>query len=132
MSRPSARKREKKVARQAEARAKVTARRERLAAARAAANAPDPRRNLHVEPGRPVVVNDITPYARPKCGKCKKGIADTVKNDAGEVVGAAPCVCATTRFYRRHPEIIVTETGAAFWPAESDPVTATQEGERQP
>lgn len=125
MSRPTARKREKKVAREAAARAKVATRRARLTAAREAAAAPDARRNLHVERGRPVVVNDITPFARPKCGKCKNGIAGTTKNDAGEVVGATPCACATTRFYRHHPEIIVTAEGEAFWPLETVPAVDT-------
>lgn len=124
MSRPTARKREKKVAREAAARAKVATRRTRLAAAREAAAAPDARRNLHVERGRPVVVNDITPFARPKCGKCGgKGIAGM--RSAGETTGAEPCSCATKRFFREHPEIIVTAEGEAFWPLETVPAVDT-------
>lgn len=120
MSRPSARKREKKVARAAATRAKVTARRARRDAARAAATAPDPRRNLHVDRGRPVVVNDITPYARPKCGACKgKGIFGTKADAEGNTQSAEPCRCAHLRFMKAHPEIIVTETGEAFWPEET-------------
>jgi len=120
MSRPSVRKREKKVAREQKARAKVTARRERLQAAMEAAAAPDPRRNLHLERGRPVVVNDITPYARAKCGKCKgRGIVGMSSDAEGNKVGAHPCRCSTVRFYRVHPEIIVDETGRAWWPADA-------------
>ena len=129
MSRPSTRKREKKVARQAEARAKVAARRERLTAAREAAAAPDPRRNLHVDPGRPVTVSDITPYARQKCGKCGgRGIVGM--RHAGDATGAEPCRCAHLRFMKAHPEIVVTETGAAFWPAQPSPIPAATPEER--
>lgn len=124
MSRPSDRKREKKVARAQAARAKVTARRVRLRAARDAfdASQADPRRNVHVDRGRPVVVNDITPYARPKCGDCQgKGIFGTKADAEGNTQSAEPCRCAHVRFMKAHPEIIVTETGEAFWPAGPEP-----------
>src|SRR5215831_7951915 len=77
-------------------------------------------RNVHKEPGRAISVNDVIPYARPGCQKCRgKGIVGYRK--VGETRGAEPCACATKRFWKAHPEIIVTEKGLAFWPSDEAP-----------
>jgi hypothetical protein len=77
----------------------------------------DPSRNLHAERGRPVTAADITPYARQKCSSCRgKGVVG--RRSAGEVHGVEPCVCATKRFIKAHPEVIIDAHGVAFFPAE--------------
>ena len=77
----------------------------------------DPSRNLHAERGRPVTAADITPYARQKCTDCKgKGLVG--RRSAGEVHGVEPCACASKRFIKAHPEIIIDAQGVAFFPAE--------------
>lgn len=118
MSRPSTRKREKKVARQQRARAKVSARRARLREKRDVP--PDPSRNLHADRGRSVVVNDITPYARQKCGNCGgRGIVGMRTTD--EQQAAEPCKCATVRFFKKHGrDLIVDAQGRAWWPAKPE------------
>lgn len=84
---------------------------------KAAQQALDPSRNLHVERGRPVTAADITPYARQKCGDCKgKGLVG--RRSAGEVHGIEPCACASKRFIKAHPEVIIDVQGVAFFPAE--------------
>jgi hypothetical protein len=119
MSKPTPRKREKKVAREQKARAKVAQR--RRARFEKVAAAVDPSRNLHVERGRAITVRDIAPHARAKCTKCKgTGIVAKIKDADGNVVGATPCACATRKFFQRHPELIVEKNGAGFWPKEDD------------
>lgn len=72
---------------------------------------PDPSRNAHVERGRVVMVSEVTPYALPLHQKCRQGI---VRRSDPPVA----CACATKRFLKRHPEVIIDEKGAAWWPAE--------------
>jgi hypothetical protein len=38
-----------------------------------------------------------------------------------------PCKCATTRFLKKHPEIIMDATGRAWWPADELPALKTGE-----
>jgi hypothetical protein len=119
MSKPSSRKAAKRAGRAKAVRAKVTTRRAKLRELRDAVGRLDPSRNLHVEKGRVVTVNDITPHARPKCKDCKgKGITGTNKDDDGKAVSATPCRCATSRFFKAHPEVIVDARGASWWPLE--------------
>lgn len=117
MSKPSTRKAAKRAGRAKAVRAKVTTRREKLRDLREAVGRLDPSRNLHVEKGRQVVVNDITPHARAKCPTCKgKGIVSTAKGNDGQAVSATPCRCATARMFKAHPELIIERSGAAWWP----------------
>ena len=134
MSKPSARKAAKRAGRAKAVRAKVTTRRSKLRELRDAVARLDPSRNLHVEKGRVVTVNDITPHARPKCKDCNgKGITGTNKGDDGKAVSATPCRCATSRFFKAHGEVIVDSTGAAWWPADAgQPPTAVTDANGPP
>lgn len=80
---------------------------------------PNPSRNSHVERGRPITVADVAPYARQKCQKCRgKGMVGVKLSEDGTPVSATPCKCATVRFFKAKPEIILDEEGRAWWPAE--------------
>ncbi len=90
---------------------------------RRATPAPDPSRNLHVEKGRAVMVSDIQPHALQMHEKCRgRGVVAIV--DGG--TRAIPCKCATKRFLKAHPEVIIDKSGAAWWPAK-DPVVGCQQ-----
>jgi hypothetical protein len=71
---------------------------------------PDPSRNAHVERGRVVMVSEVQPYALPMHQKCRQGI---VRRTDPPVA----CACATKRFLKAHPEVIVDKDGRAWWPA---------------
>lgn len=115
-----------RTARQEKFRARAKA---RAAAARQAIS-PTPARNVQKEPGRPIEVRDVAPYARAMCPKCKgQGMVGYRK--VGETRGAEPCKCATTRFWKAHPEIIVTEKGVAYWPVGETPEDRAKAKERK-
>jgi len=66
-------------------------------------------RNAHLPRGRAVTVGDIQAYAMPGHGKC----------GGRGVVGRVACSCATKRFMRAHPEVIVVREGdllGVYWP----------------
>lgn len=79
--------------------------------------APDPSRNLHVPRGAAVTVAEVVKHALPKHSKCVGGLERGSKT--------TPCICATRRFLKAHPEIIMDKAGSAWWPAE-DPLTQTK------
>lgn len=115
----SDRRQKKKTARAKKTAAKLAQRRGHIREQLEKARQPDIRRNVHVPRGRPVTLDDIQPHARQKCGSCKgRGLISTRKDEQGKPMFAEPCRCAHVRFVKAHPEIIVTETGEAFWPAE--------------
>lgn len=74
---------------------------------------PSPAYNVHLPKGRAVMVSDIQPYALPMHQKCKQGIIR-------RTVPPVACACATKRFLKAHPEIIIDETGAVWWPAKEE------------
>lgn len=80
---------------------------------------PSPARNTNVEKGRPVTVNEITAHRLPLHEKCRalKGLEKIVKRPDGTRLGV-PCACAHRRFLKAHPEVIIDDSGAAWWPAE--------------
>ena len=59
------------------------------------------------------MVSDVTPYALPLHQKCRQGIMRMSNPPVA-------CACATKRFLRAHPEVILDDTGAAWWPAETE------------
>lgn len=72
---------------------------------------PDPSRNVYYPRGREVTVDDVKAHALPKHQKCKGGM----------VSKTTPCSCATKRFLKAHPEVIIDSDGRAWWPAK-DPI----------
>jgi len=70
-------------------------------------------RNPGVPRGRPVTVGDISGYALSGHQECRgRGMIGLVEGKA------RPCKCATKRFLKAHPEVVVDgATGEAFWPA---------------
>jgi hypothetical protein len=70
---------------------------------------PDPSRNAHVEKGRIVMVSEVTPYALPLHQKCRQGI---IRQSDPPVA----CACATKRFLKKHPEVIIDRAGRVWWP----------------
>jgi len=71
--------------------------------------------------GRQVTVADLVPYAlqmHPLCGG--KGIVRGTNN--------VPCKCATKRFFKAKPNVILDATGAAWWPAKEDTDGRTDSG----
>lgn len=71
---------------------------------------PNPARNLHLEKGQVVMVSEVTPYALPMHQKCRQGIIRQTNPPVA-------CACATKRFLRKYPEVIVDEQGRVWWPA---------------
>ena len=80
---------------------------------------PNPARNAHVEKGRPVTANEVIAHRLPMHEKCRvgKGIVSIAMHEDGTRT-AVPCACATKRFFKAHPEIVIDDNGAAWWPAE--------------
>lgn len=76
-------------------------------------------RNTHVERGRPVTVDEIRAYRLPLHEACRqlRGLTHIVRTEDGARLGV-PCKCAHKRFMKQHPEVIIDEKGAAWWPAE--------------
>lgn len=74
---------------------------------------PDPSQNLHVEKGAPVTLEEVRAYVLPGCATCsgRTGLGRDGK----------PCACATRRFMKAHPEIIMDRVGHAWWPAAKKP-----------
>ena len=72
-------------------------------------------RNAGVPRGRPVTVGDISGYAQSGHQPCKgRGVLGIWQGDK-----ALPCKCATKRFLKAHPEVIVDgPTGQAWWPVQ--------------
>lgn len=80
-----------------------------------AADAPDPSRNQETPKGRAVTAAEISPYALPLHLKCRgKGVVGY--RGQGEERTAVPCACATKRFLRAHPEVVVDRDGRVWWP----------------
>jgi len=67
-------------------------------------------RNVDVPRGRPVKTGDVSAYALGGHSKCR---------GTGMVGAAEACSCATKRFMRAHPEVIVVREGdllGVYWP----------------
>lgn len=84
----------------------------------------DPSRNLHIDKGRQITIDDVRPYALAMHHPCRgNGVVGLVKDAEGKAVAGRPCICATKRFFKAHPEIIMEANGAAWWPLD---VTANE------
>lgn len=73
---------------------------------------PDPSQNLHVAKGAPVTVDEVRAHGLPGCASC---------SGAGRTPRGVICSCATRRFMKAHPEIIVDRVGYSWWPATVKP-----------
>lgn len=77
------------------------------------APAPTIARNQGAARGRPVTLGDVAPFRRPLHQPCAAGRGTVVRKGRREA-----CACATKRFLRAHPELILDARGNAWWPAE--------------
>lgn len=82
------------------------------------APAPSIARNLDKPKGREVTPADVAPHALPLHPPCRgKGLLGLRGDGRREI-----CKCATKRFLRAHPEVILEADGRAWWPApKADP-----------
>lgn len=66
------------------------------------------------------MLDEIRAHRLPMHEKCRqgRGIVKYVTRPDGTKLGV-PCKCAHKRFMKAHPEIIIDETGAAWWPRET-------------
>lgn len=105
---------------------RLAKRRRRLEAGRPS---PSPARNLGVARGAALTVNEIRAYAYAGCRKCRGGgvfgsgtvstnsfLKGTMHKDV-QGPNLRACACATRRFLRAHPEVIVDAAANVFWPA---------------
>lgn len=102
----------------------------RRAARREEALAEGATRNAGVPRGRQVVVGDVSAYALEGHPPCR-GTGMTGTNASGDAV---PCTCATRRFFKAHPEVIVVpDAGSvkAWWPANIKIEEVTDDGQEQ-
>lgn len=76
------------------------------------ATPPDPSQNLHVAKGASVTVDEVRAYGLPGCVSC---------SGTGRTPRGVICSCATRRFMKAHPEIIVDRVGYSWWPATAKP-----------
>lgn len=86
-----------------------TRNRARATAAEKARAAELTERNAHVPRGRDVTVSEVQAYALSGHGKC----------GGRGVVGRVACACATKRFMRANPDVIVVREGdllGVYWP----------------
>lgn len=80
----------------------------------------DPSRNLHKHRGAAVTVPEVLKHKLRGCGPCRgTGL------EGDPTTSTTPCVCATRRFLKAHPEIVMDRAGSAWWPA-LDPLTQDQ------
>lgn len=79
--------------------------------------APDPSRNLHLPRGEQVTIDQVRAHRLVGCTKCS---STGLEGDRRR--STTPCVCATRRFLKANPRIIMDRAGSAWWPA-VDPLT---------
>lgn len=68
----------------------------------------DPSQNVHVERGPAITLEEVRAHALDGHASCR--------STPGLAKDGKPCTCATKRFFRAHPEIVVDDKGFAWWP----------------
>jgi len=76
-----------------------------------------PARNQHLGQGQVVTVADIKKHAFAGCQKGCRG-SGLMPYQPGEQPRA--CECATRRFLKAHPNLVIDERANAWWPANCD------------
>lgn len=75
--------------------------------------------------GKQVMVGEVAPYALQMHPPCRgTGIQRGTRD--------VPCRCATLRFFKAHPEIIIEASGQAWWPQKEEKTDGKSSGAVEP
>jgi hypothetical protein len=75
-------------------------------------------RNLHRDKGVPLTTVEVLQHAKPGHLACRSTLVKPAGVVRDKKTGALTyCRCATERLLAAHPEVIIDESGKAWWPA---------------